>query len=183
MEISTEGLGWILVTEGEREAAVHYRDRGDGRLVGDVVIVRDAAGVTSDFLRALPIGQLGGLANSIGDQTLRCGDSKPVDRLLMQLLNTLMPDLHRNRATTGSTIYDSHGAPPGKLKLPKGTGRKPDEFYRAVADAYAWWASMSRKPAAELARQNKVPVTTVHRWVKEARVRGFLTPGSKGKAG
>jgi len=28
-----------------------------------------------------------------------------------------------------------------------------------------------------------VPVTTAHRWVKEARRRGFLPPGQKGRRG
>ena len=28
-----------------------------------------------------------------------------------------------------------------------------------------------------------VPVTTAHRWVKEARRRGFLPPGRKGRRG
>ena len=37
--------------------------------------------------------------------------------------------------------------------------------------------------ASDLARTHGVPVTTAHRWVKEARRRGFLPPGSPGKAG
>jgi hypothetical protein len=69
-----------------------------------------------------------------------------------------------------------------KFELPSGPGRKPDAFYRKVALAYQWLSVMGRGPAAELARINGVPVTTVHRWTKEARARGLLAPGQKGRA-
>lgn len=59
----------------------------------------------------------------------------------------------------------------------KGPQRKPDEFYERVANAYAWLVAQDTKsPARDLAEKNGVPVTTVHRWVKEARARGFLPP-------
>ena len=70
-----------------------------------------------------------------------------------------------------------------RLAAGKGKRRRPDAFYRAVADAYRVRASASRSPAAEIAEGLGVPVTTVHRWVKEARRRGFLHPGRSGKAG
>jgi hypothetical protein len=62
-------------------------------------------------------------------------------------------------------------------------GSDPDAFYRRVADHYHWHASGSSRPVADMAEAAKVPVTTVHRWVREARRRGFLPPGSRGKAG
>ncbi len=43
--------------------------------------------------------------------------------------------------------------------------------------------SAINRPAVELAEVNGVPVTTAHRWVKEARRRGFLPPGRKGRRG
>lgn len=52
--------------------------------------------------------------------------------------------------------------------------RKPDSFYTEVADRYQWLASRVKRPAEELAEANEVPVTTIHRWVKEARRRGLL---------
>ncbi len=60
-----------------------------------------------------------------------------------------------------------------KLAVPKG-GRRPDDFYAAVADRFLWLASTSSRAAEELAEANKVPVTTVHRWVREAKTRGVL---------
>ena len=59
----------------------------------------------------------------------------------------------------------------------------PDEFYEIVARAYRTLAASSRRPIAELARENEVPSTTAQRWVKEARRRGLLPPGRPGKAG
>ncbi|GAA1837065.1 hypothetical protein [Actinomadura chokoriensis] len=68
-------------------------------------------------------------------------------------------------------------------KLARPTGEDPDGFYRQVAAAYSDQAAVTRSPAKALAEQAKVPVTTVHRWVREARRRGFLAPAEKGKAG
>jgi hypothetical protein len=64
-------------------------------------------------------------------------------------------------------------------------GRKPDRFYESVATAYEYLVTEkgSRRPALELAERNDVPVTTVHRWITEARRRGLLGPGVKGRAG
>lgn len=58
-----------------------------------------------------------------------------------------------------------------------------DEFYKIVAAHYRWHVSVSHKPAAEMAAAAEVPVVTVHRWIREARRRGFLPPARKGKAG
>ena len=55
-----------------------------------------------------------------------------------------------------------------------GGRRKPDEFYATVADRYLALATLSNRPAQELAKANQLPVTTVHRWLKEARTRGLL---------
>jgi hypothetical protein len=52
--------------------------------------------------------------------------------------------------------------------------RKPDAFYRHVADLYLYLAALSPRPAHELAEANNVPVATVHRWIREAKARGTL---------
>jgi len=59
----------------------------------------------------------------------------------------------------------------------------PDAFYDAVASVYRHLAGVSSRPVGEIADANDVPVTTAQRWVKEARRRGLLPPGSPGKAG
>jgi hypothetical protein len=59
----------------------------------------------------------------------------------------------------------------------------PDEFYKLVSRAYGEYAVDSNAPAKEIAEEAGVPVTTVHRWIREARRRGFLPPARKGRAG
>lgn len=60
-----------------------------------------------------------------------------------------------------------------RLTVPEGY-RKPDSFYAAVAERFLWLATMSNAPAQELAAANDVPLTTVHRWVREAKARDLL---------
>ncbi len=64
------------------------------------------------------------------------------------------------------------------LHVPEGH-RKPDSFYEQVAYRYGWLKAEGLRPAQELADANGVPVTTVHRWVKEARRRGLMAPGQR----
>jgi hypothetical protein len=49
-----------------------------------------------------------------------------------------------------------------------------DGFYQAVAEEYE--ENSAPGFAKRMAAQEDVPVTTVHRWIKEARRRGFLPP-------
>lgn len=92
-----------------------------------------------------------------------------------------VPDLVAEASTFATTCGPRH---PRSLRIeaPDGT-RRPDSFYRKVAELYGFLAGRSRSPAAEIAQANGLPVTTVHRWVKEARRRGFLPPGRRGRAG
>jgi hypothetical protein len=85
--------------------------------------------------------------------------------------------------TTHLDLSDDHDPKPRlRLSIPPGRGKKPDSFYEKVADAFTWLAKHSHAPAAELAERNGVPVTTVHRWVKEARARKILGSGERGRA-
>jgi hypothetical protein len=60
---------------------------------------------------------------------------------------------------------------------------RPDSFYQQVAEDYLAAASVSARPSVNLARGAGVPVSTVRGWVAEARRRGFLPPGQKGRRG
>jgi hypothetical protein len=67
-----------------------------------------------------------------------------------------------------------------RIKVPK-TKRKPDRFYETVAIAFtAKVRQGSRTPAGDLAKQVRVPRTTIHRWVKEARRRGLMPKAGRG---
>ena len=69
------------------------------------------------------------------------------------------------------------------ITLPRPDGSDPATFYRSVADAYNATVLHSSHPARLMAEQAQVPVGTVHRWIAEARRRGFLPPARKGRAG
>jgi hypothetical protein len=68
-------------------------------------------------------------------------------------------------------------------RLARPDGTDPDGFYGQVAKAYREYALQSRAPATALATEADVPVATARSWVREARRRGHLPPGRKGKAG
>lgn len=70
-----------------------------------------------------------------------------------------------------------------RKRLTRPDGADPDEFYPLVARAYFEYAPKTRAPAKEIAAEAGVPVATAHRWIREARRRGFLPPARKGKAG
>lgn len=61
--------------------------------------------------------------------------------------------------------------------LARPDGTDPDGFSRRVAEAYRAAVVTTSKPAKVLADEAGVPVTTVHRWIREARQRGHLKPG------
>jgi hypothetical protein len=87
------------------------------------------------------------------------------------------------------TLGELRSRTPAKVKgrrrraLGRPDGVDTDTFYGKVATAYRSAAIDSRQPATLLAEENDVPVETVRRWVKEARRRGFLPAGDKGRAG
>jgi hypothetical protein len=58
-----------------------------------------------------------------------------------------------------------------------------ESFYREVAEVYAALAGRVRDPAQRMADANGVMVTTVNRWTRIARERGFLPPARQGRAG
>jgi hypothetical protein len=57
----------------------------------------------------------------------------------------------------------------------------PEDFSRLVADHYRIWARFSPHPASAIADEWAVKVPTVHTWIREARLRGFLPPAQRGK--
>jgi hypothetical protein len=77
-----------------------------------------------------------------------------------------------------------HRAPFVRLpKVPAGAAY-PDTFYERVAVAYRAYMRMGVAPAQRIAEDSSAPVSTVHRWIREARRRGHLAPArSKGRPG
>jgi DICT domain-containing protein len=67
--------------------------------------------------------------------------------------------------------------------LTRPDGSNPGAFYRQVAEAYRDVVQDHRNVAVVLAKEADVPVGTVHRWIMEARRRGFLPAARVGRAG
>jgi hypothetical protein len=154
-QLSTEHEGCLVTVDVEPDAR--------GRLRPVKVTIAASGGVAAEALRTLPLRAIEAAANS------------EMGRFVIG-------------ASVGLTdpatyaMWQARKRPALKLRNPAGRGRKPDTFYRKVAAAYEWLSQQGRGPASELAKVNEVPVTTVHLWIKEARARGFLAPGQKGRA-
>lgn len=143
-----------------------------GRLVLDGLRIDGPP--TADLLRAIPVGKLEATANA---------QLAVVDDAVVPVRNRRPRPVRPPEATTaGWEISDPATAVPRRAAQPAGRGR-PDHFYRDVATVYLDYAQGSHRPAADLAERHEVPVTTAHRWIKEARRRGFLPPGRPGRAG
>lgn len=59
----------------------------------------------------------------------------------------------------------------------------PEEFADRVAWYYRVFGQMTSHPAKAIADHSHVPVGTVRGWIREARMRGKLPPGTRGRAG
>ncbi|MFI5915642.1 hypothetical protein [Dactylosporangium sp. NPDC051541] len=169
-----------------------YEWRQDEPPLAGTVLVRVAVGAggrlvltglridgtpSAELLRAIPVGRIEAAANAQLAADDFAGSTAPVVSL--------------REAPAGPPVAADIGwemvepafafvrAAPEGVRL---RGR-PDVFYRQVADVYLEYAQASPRPACDLADQHGVPVSTAHRWVKEARRRGFLPPGRPGKSG
>ena len=82
----------------------------------------------------------------------------------------------------GTPSFAHAGLTSLRVSVPEGR-RYDDEFYASNGELYRQLVEDGESPAVKLASANGVPVTTVHRWIRETRRRGFLPPGKKGAAG
>lgn len=67
--------------------------------------------------------------------------------------------------------------------LHRGKDEAPGEFAGRVALYYGIFGQLSPYPAKAIAEHSRVPVGTVRSWIREARMRGKLPPGTRGRAG
>jgi hypothetical protein len=131
---------------------------------------------SADLLRAIPVGRIEATANA-------------------QLAATYEPEhSHNGEESSISTRARPVNPPDGGVEGWQTTdphraitrarrANKTDIFYQQIAEVYLDLAQGSHRPASDIADTHGVPVTTAHRWVKEARRRGFLPPGRPGKTG
>jgi len=178
--------GWFLFYRPNQIAALlRFRQRQDGRLIVVETHLRSEDGLTSGVLRGISVGRAEATANTTDAKEKiveACQDEWIVEGLKPPASRQVPTWVYR-RLTELDARSEAPTRPRLKLRIPPRPGKRADEFYRRVAEAYGWLATRSRRPAAELAELNDVPITTVHRWIKEARHRGFLGPGRRGGAG
>ena len=137
--------------------------------------------ITPAAVRGLPISRLEAEL-SANRESLTIFDLAAVYGRFAPVREVPEPTLAELRAripTTSGTRKERRDRP----RLTRPGGATPDEFYPLVARAYFEYSPRTRAPAREIANEAGVPVTTAHRWIREARRRGFLPPARKGKAG
>lgn len=133
---------------------------------------------TAELLRAIPVGRIEASANAqLAVVAEPIGTPPVVNTRRRPVAPPVAADVGWETVEPALAVARSASAPEVRLR-----GR-PDLFYRQVADVYLDFAQASARPACDLADKHGVPVSTAHRWVKEARRRGFLPPGRPGKSG
>lgn len=203
--ISIGNGGWArYVTSDEARPPVFVRVRDqDGRLVVVELYVERDEGIDGELLRWLPLGRIEAWVNSpdTADRVRRrlnlpgpdlsraaghYGTSfGTADHWVAQMLHAQVKDSGVDQAPRAKAPHRPRQEEPIDLHLEVPGDRRGygDDFYRRVAAVYGAASQRSRGPAQMIADANGVPVSTVHRWVKEARRRGFLGAGRAGKAG
>lgn len=170
-----DDAGWV-VYESDKVPAICLRfGDDDGRL--RVVEMHWAPGtpVSPDMLRRVQLGKIETWVNRHENA-----------RELRERLARREPNLRRLASSLdeeGGKLASMPRYRIAHLPVPEGRGRYPDSFYQRVGELYSYLEATEGGAASSLADANDVPVTTIHRWVKEARRRGFLPPGRRGKAG
>jgi hypothetical protein len=190
------GGGWISVawSQPERRLSLRIEEREDGRLQIVELMLADPEGLSGALLRDLQLGAWEAQMNSpeiAAALRAQFDERGPGDFYdLVHAHETLASEVQAAPMSVDDGALEfrfpagiSYAvAIPVEPVLKMGghsSGKRPDEFYRAVAQAYSWLAGRERRPAKELAAINDVPASTVHRWVKEARRRGLLGPGRR----
>lgn len=175
--LSEDGLEALSLdmADGPRWAAYHSPEtkaenatvllRVDGPLSGPLSIRElRAANASSTLLRAIPFMRIEAAINHPEHRAALAGGLKHA------AIDGHAPGGTRYLNPPGSAVI----APQDLAVTDPGGYRKPDSFYRHVADRYLQRAAVSARPALDIAEANGVPAATVHRWIREAKARGLL---------
>jgi hypothetical protein len=174
--LATGNSGWLGFANADEPNWFYVRvqENEHGRLViTELHLARER--IDSAALRELPVGRVEALANSPAiAEDIRAKLHK-APRPGVEPLSPESRSRWESRRNISPTPHLLH------LAVPKGT--KPDRFYKEAAELYAELATQSRRPAADLAERSGVSVASVHRWIAEARRRGYLPPAERGRRG
>jgi hypothetical protein len=183
LKVGPGGFVQVVDLDGFVAAYVRFRLRDDGRLRADALLLDayNQPDLDVQKMRRFPLAAVEVMANTpeyfvpierdINLPTefgIWAGESQTVFRWV-------------SRRTSGMSAQLKLPAP-----SPDHRGRYPDTFYVEVGAVYRFLVERvgDRAPAQTLADANAVPVSTVHRWIREARRRGILRPaGAQGVIG
>ena len=201
--------GWIRYAASDLEAVlfVRFAHAADGRLQPTDLFLEGDGHLTASMLRRLPLSKIEAEVNGPDMRKhLEKGLELPSPdlRTAVSYFSTMIGEegeRHWAAQMLRSQLDGSDVEPAPRIEhedarprrrrapsivlveVPEKGGRYPDEFYAGLARVYTNLVATSERPAADIAEANHVPVTTVHRWIKEARRRGFLAVGRRGRAG
>lgn len=191
--------GWLEIgldrSDGEpalRLFAKLEEQAGRG-VITRLVIVGDR--LDSSVLRAIPIGRIESALNHprLGFPTGLIQELDPATLEELARRGELFPaewdaingglDSYLEKVPEYKSEIHIRRRPTARPPLTRPDGTDPDGFSRRVAAAYNQVILTTGHPAPVLAAEADVPVTTVHRWIMEARRRGHLPPARRGRAG
>jgi hypothetical protein len=171
--------GWVLwssgragTTEGLMVYAQLWAEKeGDRGEIFQLAI--SGRNLTTDRLRTVPVAHIQNLANTHPEFSPHIENTP--QNSMGQAFDAFRQEANRYM------LAKARRKPRKPLGRPDGTN--PDAFYRQVGEAYRDVLQSTNKVAKALAEEADVPVGTVHRWILEARRRGFLPAARQGRAG
>lgn len=183
-ELWLGAAGWTCYRNGfDGDLYIRFEELPDGRLVAAELHARSASGqLTGTDLRKISLGQIETSTNSpiTGDMLRHRIRNQAEQARVKKQFARLWPEIVAvgTKEAMDGLVELGYWAST-KLDIPT-TRKKPDAFYEQVANVYAALLNQGVSyPAAGLAEANGVAVTTVHRWIKEARRRGLLPPARR----
>lgn len=185
--------GWVEIRlsggDDPPRLLVKVEERGGRWVVGRLVLAGER--VDSTTLRAIPIGRVESLLNPPPAGVL----SPPEPHHLAELaarghmfpeeigaIDEALSAFLRKKPVAPSGVQVK-GRRTRRKPLTRPDGTDPEGFSQRVAAAYREAIETTGAPAPLLAAEADVPVVTVHRWIADARRRGFLPPARQGRAG
>ncbi len=171
--------GWFYFSRTGAEGDVWIRFEAERRRI--VVAELHLVGVSAAGLRELALGKLEKIVNS--------PDLAPIVRAFASAPAPALTEPGESFVATLRKMAPALSGPAGLGFLPRPDPfidvppdrKRPDQFYAEVARTYAALAGWTRHPAQEIAEESGVPVTTVQRWMKEARRRGLTPAGQRSR--
>jgi hypothetical protein len=157
LSLTRERGSWWRADWSDTQAVhVRFRDVHGRWKIAEIRITAES-GISSQIVRGVPLSRIENFANAPGSYE-RIRSAAVGDRLI---------------GTGDSGTGNDQAAIETVANADAAGSRYDDVFYRMVADAVV---AAGRGAAPRISRARGVPLTTVHRWVREARRRGFLAP-------